>query len=222
MDQGLDFYAPQTALLPDGRRVMIGWMQAAGEPSCYVPEGKKRFGQLTLPRELSVRDGRLIQSPVRELEAWREEGISYENVPLSGSLTLPGVSGRTLDMKIALRCQGDGTFTLKFAQDGHRFTALCFQSGPNLLTLDRTYSGFPCNLVHRRTVPVRDRAGEMELRLILDRFSVEVFVNGGEQVLSATLYTPREADGVSFHAQGRAEMDLEQYRLAEPACQDRG
>lgn len=125
-------------------------------------------------------------------------------------------------MKIALRCRGDGTFTLKFAQDGHRFTALCFQSGPNLLTLDRTYSGFPCNLVHRRTVPVRDRAGELELRLILDRFSVEVFVNGGEQVLSATLYTPQEADGISFHAQGRAEMDLERYRLAEPACQDRG
>ena len=222
VDQGMDFYAPQTALLPDGRRVMIGWMQAAGEPSCYVPEGQKWFGQLTLPRELSVRDGRLIQSPVRELEAWREEGIPYENIPLSGSLTLPGVSGRTLDMKIALRCRGDGTFTLKFAQDGHRFTALCFQSGPNLLTLDRTYSGFPCNLVHRRTVPVRDRAGELELRLILDRFSVEVFVNGGEQVLSATLYTPQEADGISFHAQGRAEMDLERYRLAEPACQDRG
>lgn len=138
VDQGLDFYAPQTALLPDGRRVMIGWMQAAGEPSCYVPKGQKWFGQLTLPRELSVRDGRLIQSPVRELEAWRKERVSYENVPLSGSLTLPGVSGRTLDMKIALRCRGDGTFTLKFAQDGHRFTALCFQSGPNLLTLDRT------------------------------------------------------------------------------------
>lgn len=113
-------------------------MQAAGEPSCYVPEGQKWFGQLTLPRELSVQDGRLIQSPVRELEAWRKERVSYENVPLSGSLTLPGVSGRTLDMKIALRCRGDGTFTLKFAQDGHRFTALCFQSGPNLLTLDRT------------------------------------------------------------------------------------
>lgn len=222
VDQGLDFYAPQTALLPDGRRVMIGWMQAAGEPSCYVPKGQKWFGQLTLPRELSVRDGRLLQSPVCELEAWRKERVSYENVPLSGSLTLPGVSGRTLDMKIALRCRGDGTFTLKFAQDGHRFTALCFQSGPNLLTLDRTYSGFPCNLVHRRTVPVRDRAGELELRLILDRFSVEVFVNGGEQVLSATLYTPQEADGISFHAQGRAEMDLERYRLAEPACQDRG
>ena len=66
---------------------------------------------------------------------------------------------------------------------------------------------------------MRDRAGELELRLILDRFSVEVFVNGGEQVLSATLYTPREAAGISFHARGRVEMDLEQYRLEDPGRQ---
>lgn len=219
VDQGLDFYAPQTVLLPDGRRVMIGWMQAAGEPSGYVPGGQKWFGQMTLPRELRIRDGRLLQSPVRELEAWRKERISCEHVPLSESLTLPGVSGRTLELKLTLRCQGDGTFTMKFAADDRHFTALSFRSGSHLLTLDRTYSGFPCNLVHRRTVPMRDRAGELELRLILDRFSVEVFVNGGEQVLSATLYTPREAAGISFHARGRVEMDLEQYRLEDPGRQ---
>lgn len=27
IDYGIDFYAPQTVLTPDGRRVMIGWMQ---------------------------------------------------------------------------------------------------------------------------------------------------------------------------------------------------
>lgn len=28
LDDGIDFYAPQTTLMPDGRRVMIGWMQS--------------------------------------------------------------------------------------------------------------------------------------------------------------------------------------------------
>ena len=214
VDQGLDFYAPQTALLLDGRRVMIGWMQAAAEPSSYVPEGQKWFGQMTLPRELSVRDGRLIQRPIRELEAWRGDRIVHESVPVTGTMTLPGVSGRTLDLHLRLRVE-EGAFTLNFAQDSRHFTALTFRPDGSLLTLDRTRSGFPCNLVHRRTVPVRDRAGELDLRLILDRFSAEVFVNGGEQVLSATLYTPREAEGISFHAQGRVLMDLEQYRLTE-------
>ena len=27
VDYGIDFYAPQTVLAPDGRRIMIGWMQ---------------------------------------------------------------------------------------------------------------------------------------------------------------------------------------------------
>lgn len=28
LDDGFDFYAPQTMLAPDGRRIMIGWMQS--------------------------------------------------------------------------------------------------------------------------------------------------------------------------------------------------
>ena len=27
VDYGIDFYAPQTMLAPDGRRILIGWMQ---------------------------------------------------------------------------------------------------------------------------------------------------------------------------------------------------
>ena len=27
IDYGIDFYAPQTVLTPDGRRIMMGWMQ---------------------------------------------------------------------------------------------------------------------------------------------------------------------------------------------------
>lgn len=27
VDYGLDFYAPQTTLAPDGRRIMVAWMQ---------------------------------------------------------------------------------------------------------------------------------------------------------------------------------------------------
>lgn len=214
VDQGLDFYAPQTALTPDGRRVMVAWMQAPGEPASFVPAGQKWFGQLTLPRELSLRDGRLIQRPIRELEGWRGARTAYEGVSVSGDMALPGVSGRTLDLDLKLLAQG-GAFTLRFAQDGRHHTSLTFHPEQDLLILDRTYSGLPCDLVHCRTVPVRSRAGALDLRIVLDRFSAEIFVNGGEQVLSAALYTPQEADQISFQAQGQVRMDLEQYILEE-------
>ena len=55
--------------------------------------------------------------------------------------------------------------------------------------------------------------GQLKLRIILDRFSVEVFVNDGEQVLSAVLYTDQEADGITFLAEGTVNMDVVKYDL---------
>ncbi len=212
IDQGLDFYAPQTLLAPDGRRIMVAWMQDWDSAKC-VPEGQNWFGQMTLPRELHIRNGRLIQQPVRELKRWRGERTAYENVEVSGDMSLPGIFGRTLDLTLRLQAQ-DGPFTLKFAQDNSHFTAFTFQPDRSLLTLDRSHSGLPKGHALSRTIPVRSREGLLELRLILDRFSVEAFVNGGEQTLSATLYTPQEAAGISFQAQGKAVIQLEQYALA--------
>lgn len=60
--------------------------------------------------------------------------------------------------------------------------------------------------------------GELKLRIILDRFSVEVFVNGGEQVLSATMYTDQAAEGISFYADGTVNMDVVKYDLAAVEC----
>ena len=58
IDYGIDFYATQTLLTQDGRRVMIAWMQN-WDTSRLHPEETPWFGQMTLPRELSVKNGRL-------------------------------------------------------------------------------------------------------------------------------------------------------------------
>ena len=42
---------------------------------------------------------------------------------------------------------------------------------------------------------------------------MEVFVNDGEQVLSATMYTDQAADGISFFADGTAKIDVVKYDL---------
>ena len=53
----------------------------------------------------------------------------------------------------------------------------------------------------------------MKMRLILDKFSVEVFVNDGEQVMTATFMTDVSAKGISFFADGQVEMDIIKYDL---------
>ena len=80
--------------------------------------------------------------------------------------------------------------------------------------MDRTRSGFPHDIVHTRSFPVRDQEGAIRFRIILDRFSLELFVNDGEQAASAVIYTRQEADGISFEAGGSVLMDVEKYDLA--------
>jgi excinuclease ABC subunit A len=55
---------------------------------------------MSLPRELRIRDGRLIQNPIRELEAMHGRRVFYENVPVRAETVLRGVYGRVLDMTV--------------------------------------------------------------------------------------------------------------------------
>ncbi len=208
IDYGLDFYAPQTLFTPDGRRVMIAWMQFWD--SVNVQPDLPFFGQFTVPRELSVRDGRLIQSPARELENYRGEVRVFHGLTLQGRRTLPGVEGRCLDM--VLRIRADSPFRLTVAADDARGTTVVFDPQSSTITVDRSRSGFGEGLVNTRTFAVRDRNGLLDLRVLLDRYSLELFANDGEQAASFTLYTPQDADGLYFTAES-ATLDAAVYEL---------
>ena len=216
IDYGIDFYAAQTVLAPDGRRIMIGWMQNWDACSMRSPEDPW-MGQMSLPRELSVRDGRLYQRPVRELDAMRRRQIQYTNVAVSGVVKLDGLRGRMVDMELRIRPEDLQNpyqkFAVRFAQNDRYYTSLSFRPQESILKIDRKFSGSRRAIIHQRRSLVKTADGELKLRIILDRFSVEVFVNDGEQVLTATMYTEQEADGISFFADGTAQIDVAAYDL---------
>ena len=215
VDYGLDFYAPQTLLAPDGRRIMIAWMQNWSTVNAK-PFHCRWFGQMTLPRELSIREGRLYQQPVRELEACRGQRVFHRNIPVSGEINLPGVQGRMVDMTVTVHPTGGEIyrwFRIHVAKDGLHDTILRYKPNEGTLKIDRTRSGLPHDIVHTRSLLVRPQQGELKLRIILDRFSVEVFVNDGEQAASSVIYTRQEADAITFEAGGQALIDVEKYEL---------
>ena len=48
---------------------------------------------------------------------------------------------------------------------------------------------------------------------MLDRYSLELFINDGEQAASFVLYTPIEAGSISFSSDGSVLVDVEKYEL---------
>ncbi len=216
VDYGIDFYAPQTVTTPDGRRVMIGWMQ--NWDALAIRETSEPWaGQMSIPRELFIRDGRLMQRPIREIETLRQGEVSYKDEPVSGSRRLEGIHGRVLDMEVVIRPdpkeQPYHRFSVWFAADENFHTSLCYRLQEGTLEVDRKFSGSRRDIIHRREALIGSRA-ELWLRIILDRYSAEIFVGDGEQVMSVTFYTPLDAQDIMFYCDGSALADVRCWRLA--------
>lgn len=228
IDYGTDFYAPQTLEAADGRRIMIGWLQ--NWDNYMTPEDFGWSGMMTLPRELSLRDGRLIQVPVRELSDYYGRKVESGPVTAEGGSFLPGrdakeesgsrtgitvsgIRGRQFDMTVEIK-EGDyERFEVALAADDTFQTSLFYEPETGVLTFDRRYSGQQHDTLCCRSAYVKKQNGRLKLRIVMDKYSVEVFVNDGEQAMTGLVYTRLSADEIRFGAKGRAEFEVDFYEL---------
>ena len=216
LDYGLDFYAAQTLETLDGRRVMIAWMQNWATAACQ-PHGIRCYGEMTIPRELSIRNGLLIQNPVRELERYRVNPVIYRDILVTEEINLGGVRGRVLDMTVSIAPTSESgyrCFKVRVAKDGERETVVQYEPESGVITIDRSRCGAPYEMPHVRQFLARRQNGKLKLRFVMDRHSLELFINDGEQAASLLLYAPESADVISFAADGGiVRMDIEKYGL---------
>ena len=186
-DAGFDFYAPQTFQAQDGRRILIGWMGMPDEKTYVNPTVEDGWQHcFTLPREVTVRYGRVCQWPVRELERYRtnlREGkgeLVARDAP-AFDLVLDGFPEHLNFAYVKLAGQlaitwGSGVLELRF--------------------LDESKDGVGAG----RRVRYEHMNGLRNVRIVGDASSVEVFVNDGELTFS-TRYYPQEY-GVTVDAPG--------------------
>ncbi|GHK35823.1 invertase [Escherichia coli] len=192
LDYGHDFYAPQSMLAEDGRRIIMAWMNMWDSP---VPtRSEARAGCLTLPREVFERDGRLCQRPVREVESLRKKCQPLSPVRLQGLQLLTEnvqaaellVTWHTVDSHAehyGVRL-GDG---LRLYVDNQAGRLVLWRYYP-----EEGLDGY-------RSVELPDTE-YLTLRIFLDRSSVEVFVNDGEATLSSRIYPQADSRQLSLYA----------------------
>jgi len=216
IDYGIDFYATQTVLSEDGRRIMIAWMQNWDTCDRHN-ENRSWIGQTCLPRELSIRDGRLYQEPIRELSLYRKNEVKFDGV-IEGEQMIEGFSGRPAELEVEIEMPSEEfsyqKFSIQVARNEEYHTKISYRPAEGTLKLDRKFSGSRRAVIHQRRAKVTPKDEVLKLRVIIDRCSVEVFINDGEQVMTAVIYTDLDATGMCFVSEGKTRVKARKWDLA--------
>lgn len=222
-DYGADFYAAQSwNAAPAGRRLWLAWM-SNWEYARQTPASTWR-GMMSAPRELAlVRDAdgtRLAQRPAAELEALRRPLGAWADLALApGANPIADLQAETIEL--AARFAVDDTttaarFGLRVRVGAGEQTSVGYDRARGALYFDRSRSGqAPPGFETPQVVIMAPREGAVELRILVDRSSVEVFADGGRVCLTNQIFPGPASRGVEAFAEGGEVrlMGLEVWRL---------
>jgi fructan beta-fructosidase len=214
VDHGPDFYcAMHWSAEPDtgDGRTWIGWM-SNWEYAMSTPTEAWR-GAMTLPRVVSLGsfpDGvALTQRPVAGVEAYRAEQRAFTAADLdelAAQIDEAGIEGDALDLVVRFEPgEADEVVVRLRTGEDDRVTTVGYSVTDGELFVDRSASG---SIEVHPAFPGRYGAalpftGEpVELRIVLDRSSVEVFGPGGRPVVTALIFPDADARGVAVAASG--------------------
>lgn len=179
LDQGFDFYAPQTfsGLENNESTIMFGWI---GLPDLTYPTDKfKWHSAITMPREIRLQGDRLVQRPIAKI---------YENMTALSTQTLQKKTEiKALDRAYLKFDAENKPFKLDFfTNDKDETLSLSYENG--LVCLDRAQS---------EQTELMEKFGERryckinELRsveIFFDRSIMEIFLNDGEKAMTSRFF----------------------------------
>jgi len=208
---GGNCYAAQTwSNIPeqDGRRILIGWMRTRKDPKVSTPvyDGMPFNQQMSFPRSLTLRttpDGiRLFMEPVREISLIHSKEYIFNDTVLNpGDNPLADVSGELFDINTDINIGDAKSITLNLRGEQ--------------IVYDAEKETLSCR---GRSVPLTAESGRINMRVLLDRTSIEIFAGHGRYVMSFALRIDPDNKNLVVSAQGGTAKiaDMQVYEL-EPA-----
>ena len=218
-DRGCDFYAPQCAGAGDGRLIMFAWMLKPGEIAPTHALGHGWAGQYIFPRELRMRDGRLLQRPAAEIERLRVSRFACGAAAIAGHTRVEGLRGRHFDLTAELEAEEGGFVELRLMERGDEWFSIRFDRAAGRVLCDRSRLPYAVAQESGRapvtvcSAPYAGTDGRVRLRVLADTSSVEVFFGDGELTMTMLAFADPAADGISLDGRGRL-LSLEKWDLA--------
>lgn len=214
LDWGFDYYAAVTWPSQDAPRTkrfaiawMNNWQYAARSVPTDASDGYN--GQMSVVRQLTLarQPGgwcTLLSQPISSLadHAWRRVTIPDQTV--NGSTVLP-YTGRAYQLQLDVSWSAAANVGLSVGRspDGGRRTNIgVFQGSVYVDRRASEQSAYSFGSFGQCTAPIDPAARHVRFRALVDRQSVEVFVNAGFTVLSNQVYFGPDDTGVSLYTDG--------------------
>ena len=207
LDCGNDFYAAQSFLDSQNRRILIGWASQRSLREGIAPDAATASsgfcGQMSLPRIVSLgKDDALHFSPIPELKALRgnrqqgsEQWLDSQPILLSKQKSASCEIIFVFDLK---RSQAKDIIIVCEHDELHR-TTLTLNLQENLFQLDRSQTD---DITTGIVTCQLGKQNKLTMQLFFDRNSVEVFINDGEQVLSANIFPTQNEMEIFLYSSG--------------------
>lgn len=217
LDNGFDFYAPQTTVGRNDERILIGWM---GLPDIHYPTDKDDWAHcLTLPRVLTVENGELIQRPIKALASRR---MDSETKTIEVSQEQAIFTGKYYELLVYIESLSAEVLNIDLRVSDEEYTRLSYHTRTRSFIFDRTYSGaLPENVEDtRRATILKDDL--KQLQIFVDESSVEIFINDGANVFTSRIFPSEDSDGVRVSSSdGQAKLTITKFNLKEGiSCQN--
>lgn len=176
LDHGHDFYAPQSLEDDEGRCIVIAWLHTWGRQLPSHDLKHKWAGSMTLPRQLTYKDGQLLQTILPEsLQSLSK--IDVDDNPISSGVLEIDINGNLL---------------MRFGSSDD-YIDFGFDKEENLVYIDR--KGLKRLPKGDETWEISERKVQIQakkLLILFDSNSIEIIVNNGEESLSSAFYIDGE------------------------------
>ena len=179
LDQGFDFYAPQTFGGLDNKThaVLFGWI---GLPDLTYPTDKfKWHSALTLPRELRLEGSKIYQRPIDKI---------YKNLTTLSALHLNEKADiANLDRAYIKFEANNQVFDLTFFQNEKgQSLRLSYENG--LICLDRSQSEQTELMEKFDSKRFCEVENLQTVEIFFDRSIIEIFINHGEKAMTSRFF----------------------------------
>lgn len=208
LDWGRDYYASVSfSNVPDGRRLMIGWMNN-WDYARETPTRDWRSG-MSLPREVSLArvNGKVVlrQEAVDPFGASGLQGFHLGPQPLTPGLLVLPVTADVARIDAEFEPGSAGRVGLLLRSGDNERTVLSYDTAAGVLSLDRRESGqvdFHGAFPSVESVAMPLERGRLRLRVYLDRCSVEVFAQDGLATVTDLVFPAGASTALAIFAEG--------------------